>query len=158
MSSTNKTQRLKLNNWTGSDVPSVGDFNRDNVIIDQYLGNHMYSGELHTSNTERNKWNNPYYISTYFGNGTSSRTISIGSGFTPKWGIVFAVNYPAALSDYNNKAHYSYFGIVSENGSMLGLSLSGNELTVSQSSAAVYQSEYRSFNESGKTYVYIMFR
>lgn len=158
MSSTNKTDNLNLNNWIGSDVPKREDFNMDNSIIDSVLGEHINDGDIHVSDGDRSKWNSPYYMGTYVGNNSSSRTITIPCNFNPSWGIIFAVGLLPSLNDYENRADYNYLGIVSTNGSTIGTSLSGKQLTVSQSSVAVSNYEYRNYNESGTIYVYIMFR
>lgn len=158
MSSTNKTDNLHLNNWIGSDVPKMEDFNLDNSIIDRAFSQHTSSGDIHTSADEKEAWNSPYYVSSYFGNGEKNRNIQLNCGFTPKWGIVFAADGFAKLNDYANKASYNYFGIASPSGSTAGISLNGNVLSVMQSTLAVFGSEYRSFNENGISYVYIMFR
>lgn len=158
MSSTNKTTNLQLNNWIGSDVPKREDFNRDNSIIDNAIGEHHADTYIHTNLSEKNIWNTPHYIATYLGNGEATRTITMGCDFSPSWGIVYAVNMPNGLTDFTNKAHYNYVAFVSKKGSMSGAAVSGKNLKVFQSSTAVMNTEYRSFNETGVTYVYIMFR
>lgn len=157
MSSTNKTQNLDLNMWRGSDVPEMDDFNRDNVIIDNAFGTHTGNTNIHVSAAEKTKWNNAYSVFTYTGNGNSNRTITVTGVSNPKWGLVFAVNKTPDVTDFSNMADYNYFGLVSENGSTQGLNLSGNTLSVAQSSTAVLGKEYRSFNEVSVTYVCVMF-
>lgn len=158
MSSTNKTENLQLNRWQGTDVPQRTDFNRDNDIIDSVISAHLADSDRHTAAADKARWNTPYIIKTYTGNGSSSRAIALDSGFEPKWGIVFALNSMPTLTDFNSKYKLNYFGIVSTRGSVLGLSLSGTTLTVQQSAVAVQGNEYKSFNESGMTYCCIMFR
>lgn len=158
MSSSSKTENLRLNNWSGSDIPKREDFNMDNSIIDSVLGSHIEDTAVHITNEERTKWNSHYYIGTYVGNNSSSRNITLGCSFEPSWGIVFAVGTMPSINDYTNRANYNYFGIVSLNGSTIGLSLSGRQLTAVQSTTAVSGTEYRNFNEGGNTYVYIVFR
>ena len=158
MSSTNKTSNLKLNSWIGSDKPQREDFNRDNSIIDNIVSTHHSNSEIHTTADEKSKWNAPYYMNSYFGNGSVTRNITLGCDFTPGWGIIFAINYLPGATDFKNSAHYNYFAIVSQNGSTVGAELSGKKLTVTQSSVAVFGNEFRSFNETGTTYYYVMFR
>lgn len=157
MSSTNKTQNLQLNSWLGSDVPQMEDFNRDNVIIDSAISSHGSNVDIHLTASERQKWNNPYFMFTYYGNGSASRSITVESSFVPKWGIIFAVNKTADVTDFNNKADYNYLAFVSSSGSMQGASLSAKQLTVTQPPSAALGNEYKAFNEVGVTYVCIMF-
>lgn len=158
MSSTNKTQNYGLNSWIGSDIPKREDFNTDNVIIDSVLAEHCDDSMAHTSSSEKNVWNNPYHIQTYFGNGSSSRTLALNCDFTPTWGIVFAVNYTPAVTDISNKANYNYFALFTSSGSNTGVTLSDKSLKLVQSSTAVLGNEYRNFNQNGVTYLCIMFR
>lgn len=158
MSSTNKTPSLKLNSWVGSDVPQRSDFNNDNKILDEVLSSHLTDSLLHTSSDEKTVWNNPYVITNYYGNGSSSRTITFSTDFSPRWGIVFAVGKPLQVVDVDNKADYNYSGIFSTYGSSMGLTLTDKTLKVVQSSSALFSTEYRSFNENGVTYVCILFR
>jgi len=85
-------------------------------------------------------------------------TVTLECDFEPTWGLVYAVNKITDISDYTNKAQYHFFSVFSTEGSMTGTALSGKTLTVNQSSVAVFGNEYRSFNESGTMYVYIVFR
>lgn len=49
MGSTNKTGELELNQWIGSDVPKMEDFNKDNEIIDKILGEHIWDISKHVT-------------------------------------------------------------------------------------------------------------
>ncbi len=158
MSSTSKTPHYNLNQWIGTDIPKMEDFNRDNALMDSTVYTHHANASIHTSDTERSKWNNPYYMTTYFGNGSSSRTITLSCDFEPSWGIIFAVGKLPSVTDFPNESDYNYFGLVSANGTTLGLGLSANRLTVLQNATPILGHEYRNFNENGVTYVVIMFR
>lgn len=158
MSSTNKTSLLKLNSWIGSDIPQREDFNNDNQIIDDALSSHLSDSSLHTSSDEKEVWNNPYVITSYYGNGSAARTLTLPIDFNPVWGIVFASAKPLQLVDIENQADYNYSGIFSTYGSSMGLSISGKTLQIIQSSVPLLGCEYRNFNESGVTYVLILFR
>lgn len=158
MSSTNKTPSLELNSWIGSDVPQREDFNNDNEILDNVISAHMSDNSLHISSNEKAIWNNPYTVTSYYGNGTASRVLALSTDFTPSWGIVFAVGKPFQVVDIDNQADYNYCGIFSSRGSTAGLSISGKNLQIVQSSVPLLDTEYRSFNENGVTYVCILFR
>ena len=157
MSSTNKTT-LGFNSWEGSDIPSREDFNSDNYLCNSLIANHTGNNNIHITANERIAWNKPYHMSTYFGNGEVSRTVNTSCPFTPKWGIVFALSTFPTVTDFNNQADYNYFGLVSTHGSNTGLSLNGSNLVVTQSSVGLMGDEYRSYNENGVTYVFILFR
>ncbi len=158
MSSTNKTTHLRLNSWIGADKPLREDFNRDNSILDEAIHTHQTDNTIHITDQERSTWNAPYYIGTYFGDGSSARTVAMNCSFEPRFGIIFAVSLPPGVSDYRNSAHYNYFALVTKNGSTTGVTLNAKNLSVSQSSVPVSGSEYKSFNEVGTTYTYIVFR
>ncbi len=158
LSSTNKTPHLRLNSWIGGDVPKRTDFVSDNAIIDTVVGEHNDNTQIHISQSEREKWNAPYYIGKYMGTGQSTNTVTFDAGFKPKWGILFSVGTYASVNDYNNKADYNYFAVFSEKGSMDGVTLGENSITVTQSTISILGTEYKSFNENGETYVFILFR
>ncbi len=158
MSSTNKTNNLGLNSFIGTDKPKREDFNLDNEIVDKALGEHLNDSTLHVSESERQKWENFCFFQTYYGDGASTKTISLNGDFDVSWGIVFAVDFPVNTNDFDNISSYNYFGMFSSHGSMMGLKLSDNSLTVSQSSIALNDTAYKSFNELSTTYVIISFR
>ena len=158
MSSTNKTTNLNLNSWIGADKPQREDFNRDNSILDEAIHTHRSDSAIHITGEERTAWNTPYAVGTYFGNGSASRSVTLNCAFEPRFGIVFAVNLPTGISDFTNHAHYNYLALVTKSGSSTGVMLNGKTLNVAQSSVPVHTSEYKSFNETGTTYVYVVFR
>ena len=147
-----------LNSWLGTDKPKREDFNYDNSVIDNAVYSHTSDSAVHTSAAEKQIWNSPYFISTYSGNGNTSRTVETGCGFVPSFGMVFAAGRMPMMNDYANESHYNYFALFSQRGSVNGVSLNGADLNVVQSPTAVFGTEYRNFNENGITYVYILFR
>ncbi len=158
MSSTNKTTNLGLNSWIGSDKPRREDFNLDNSIIDTKLGEHLNDTSIHVSETEKEKWSNFCSLTTFYGDGAGLKCGSLISDFDVSWGMIFAVDYPVNLNDFDNISSFNYFGVFSTSGSMMGLKYSDNTLTISQSSIPINDTAYKSFNESGVTYVVISFR
>lgn len=159
MSSTKKTNNLKLNQWVGSDTPQRADFVTDNAIVDQVVSGHMKDDSRHISGDEREVWNSVYYRFTYVGNGASSRVIDSECSFQPTWGLVYANSYMPSVMDASNNANYNYFALFSRNGSTSGVTLTnGNKLSVVQSSTPVQNTEYRNYNQNGVVYTVIMFR
>ena len=158
MSSSEKTGNLHLSKWLGSDVPERLDFVADNVLIDSAITNHRSDEGIHVTTVEKNKWNEPYHIDTYMGNGASQRTVALTSSFEPSWGIIFPVNRVLGKTDFANTAHYNYFGFVSREGSTAGLDIDGRTLSVTLSSIPISGNEYKNYNENGVTYICILFR
>ena len=136
----------------------MADFNNDNSIIDTVISQHTENSNIHTSATEKTKWNQPYVIMSYTGNGSSSRSITITNAFEPTWGIIFKAGSTPSVIDMSNQTEYNYFGIFTKNSSNAGLSLSGNSLTVQQSAVAILGNELKSYNENGSAYIVIAFR
>lgn len=158
MSSSNKSEFLGLNIWSGSDIPKMTDFNYDNSTVDTAMKNHCNDTDIHISDEERAKWNSPYYMNVYFGDSSASRTIETNCPFEPSFGIIFANVTAPSTSNYSSKIHTHFSAFVSKRACTLGATLSGTKLTVKQSTAALIGSEYSGLNGTGYTYCYILFR
>lgn len=159
MSSSNKTTNLKLNQWSGSDIPERLDFVNDNAIIDREFSNHAKNIGIHITNDEREAWDHFYYRTSYIGDGSSPRTVVTRCPFDASWGVVYASSYPPSVVDVPNDSNYNYFGIFNDQGNMAGVSLlADNNIKVYQSSTAVQKTEYRNYNQNGVLYQVIMFR
>ncbi len=59
MSSTNKTEVLRLNQWISSDKPKREDFNYDNQVIENNFNYHTSDKFIHITQGERENWNAP---------------------------------------------------------------------------------------------------
>lgn len=159
MSSTNKTAHLGLNSWLGSDVPKRTDFNADNALIDQALGEHLTDSQSHLTDQDRDRWNNYLYVATYYGNGTSSRTVDTKCPFEARFAIIFANNYPVARTRFDTEMNYNYFALATPATKTIGAALSdGKKLTVKQSTGSEVYDEYCNLNENGVVYTAMMFR
>ena len=134
------------------------DFNNDNIILDNAVGEHIEDMSMHLSNYDREVFDQPYILMSYAGNGNVSRDITITEDFEPSWGMIFRISYTPSIVDIDNNTDYNYFGVFTKNGSCAGLSLSGNTLTVSQASIPVFGSELKSYNENGAAYMVLAFR
>lgn len=160
MSSTNKTENLKLNSWIGSDKPQRTDFNYDNEVIDKTITEHKNDTVSHITSEERDKWNNFMYQGVYYGDGTVKRVIDTKCPFPARFGIVFAGNRPPSITTFSSSQKSNYIGFFTFRSSTSGLELAEDmvTLTVHQTTMAVMEKEYMSFNESGVTYHFFMFR
>lgn len=160
MSSTNKTARFNLNQWLGRDKPSRTDFNNDNVKIENAIVSHIDRTDVHTTPEDRDRWDNNLFFGMYFGTGDNGRVISTKCPFEAKLVIVFACNRPAAINNYDDSASFNYFGIGTQLGNMLGLTLNedGRSFVVAHSSMGEIMDEYMNLNEYGQSYIYFMMR
>lgn len=158
MSSSNKSEYLGLNIWSGADIPKMADFNFDNSTIDTAMKNHNSDTDLHITAEERENWNQPYYMNVYFGDSSASRTIDTKCPFEPSFGIIFANVTAPSTANFTSKMHTHFSAFVSKRACTLGANLNGTQLVVKQDTTASTGSEYVSLNASGYTYCYILFR
>lgn len=159
MSSTNKTEKLGLNSWIGSDVPKRADFNADNARIDEVVGEHIEDDQCHASAEDRNRWDNYLYLATYYGNGAQDRTVETRCPFEAKVAIIFANNYPVARTRFDTEMNCNYFGIATTFTRSIGVLLQqGYKLMIKQSTGAEVYDEYCNLNENGVVYTAIMLR
>lgn len=160
MSSTNKTKKLGLNSWIGSDKPKRIDFNTDNEIIDKAVSEHTEDTVVHINEEEREKWNNYMFTGMYYGDGSTKRTIQTNCPFEARIGFVFANSRPITIARFSESKHNNYFGVFGFLANSLGIKLEDDcrSFTVNQSASAMTANEYANFNESSVAYHYIMFR
>lgn len=159
MSSTNKTDKLKLNQWIASDKPKRTDFNYDNEIIETVISQHMDDTSVHVSEAEREKWDTCVHFGMYFGDGETRRTVATECPFDPVFVLVFANARPFSYANFSEGKKYNYAAFASPISSSSNLSIeTDRSISVIQDIAASYQSEYTYLNQSGVAYTYIMFR
>ena len=60
MPTNNKTPKLKLNSWLGTDKPMRSDFVEDNTLLDTLLGGHLEDSSLHLSESDRLSLTSPF--------------------------------------------------------------------------------------------------
>lgn len=158
MSSTNKTSRLGLCNWLGTDKPEMADFNNDNAIIDNKFSEHLDDAVSHITDEERGVWNSPHYMGVYIGDGATQRTVTSGCPFTPSFMLVFGNGFATTVTDFAATQVKHYFGIATARGATLGLELSGADFIIKSPSDSLSGNERCFLNQLGKTYIYIMVR
>lgn len=147
-----------LNQWAGTDVPTREDFNSDNAIIDGAITSHKNDEEVHITDDERERWNLPYHLTSYVGNGTKDRLVTTNCPFNARWGIVYAVSAPISVVDVANESDYNYFAVMTTYGGTIGARLDGENIRVTSSSTAVEDTEYPNLNERNMVYAVILFR
>ncbi|MDE6124484.1 MAG: hypothetical protein K2G22_04550 [Eubacterium sp.] len=158
MSSSQKTYYLSLNQWVTTDVPTRTDFNYDNEAIDLAMNNHCNDDNIHVTQADREKWDSPYFIGFYYGDGSATRTVDTACPFVPSFGLVFAGGMPPSVADFNVKNKKNYFGFLSKRTSTAGISLSGTEINIPINGNPVNANEYMNFNVAGITYCFVLFR
>ena len=160
MSSTNKTKKLNLNSWIGSDKPERIDFNTDNEIIEKAICGHTEDTVVHIEQSERDKWNNYMFTGMYYGDGSVSRVIETDCPFEARIGFVFANNRTISIARFSTSMKNNYFGIFGFLANSLGVKLNNDRksFTVNQSAASLTENEYSNLNEKSVAYHYVMFR
>lgn len=161
MSSTNKTEKLGLNSWLGSDVPLRTDFNSDNSIIDSVVGNHLEDNVMHIEQSEREKWNSQVYVMMYFGDGAESKEITLSCDFVPTAGVIFASRMPffEVVQGTEKLKNYHYLAFCTKFGDSYGVSSNGKTIKLTQdTSSDSLNGQYKCMNEQGRTYIGIFFR
>ena len=158
MGSAGKTDFLKLNKWSSTDIPKRVDFNSDNELIDTAFKDHFENDDRHVADSERDAWNLPFYAGFYYGNGALQRTIVTKCPFEPVFGIIFAGGMPTSVVDFNNKTKYNYLGLLSKRTCTSGLTLTKSDFTISVDTFPVTNGEYINLNTTGLTSCYVLFR
>lgn len=158
MSSTNKTYNYMLNQWISSDIPTMEDFNADNMKVDQTLYKHISNDMIHLTEEEKQSVIRPIEMCTYHGDGKADRDVELTFSFEPSLCLILVVSAPLSIIDIQNQVHYNYFGIATKAGSSVGLKLRGKTLSVVQSTQLINKYEMRSYNELGRGYLVIGFR
>lgn len=153
MPTENKTTNLQLNSWLATDKPKREDFVSDNTIIDTILGNHVNNTDIHLSGNLMNTINDKFAWGTVAGNGQESKTITLS--FTPKFFIVYLLNFPPIKYDADNGYTLCSFAIgSSSHGSTKGLTINGTSVTLKQSSSVPSDKVFLNLNRSLGQYVY----
>lgn len=158
MPSSNKTTNLNLNSWIGTDKPKREDFVNDNSILDTIIGTHLADTTLHFTAQDRTLLSAPFAVGVLGGTGEASYVHTLS--FSPKYVFIFLRNNPFVKYDstngYNiyNCAAACYNG----NGASLGISLSGNQLTLQQTQGTPSDGNFINLNKDFGQYVYIAFK
>lgn len=155
MAATAYTPNLGLCQWEPADRPKRIDFVNDNSIIDTKLGEHLANTYVHVTQAEKEKYNSPYRVLTYAGDGANSKTISLDTSYT--FAIVFQKYYPPVETDSagNSVVHMAIVG--RQFGSNSNLTLKSDSIVVTQDTTAS-DGVINNFNENEGQYVVLLFR
>ncbi len=135
MASKNKTEKLGLNLWEGTDRPQRGDFNSDNMIVEEALGGHIANGDLHLSSAEKERVKRPVGTQSYLGSGEASLSLSLGT--TPSVVVVYCDGMPMSIYDGSTACTKVYGGVaVYGAGGSMGIKIEGSTLKLSQDTSA----------------------
>lgn len=135
----------------GSSV-SFGSFMNKDLLC----GSHITDNAIHVTQGDKDLWNAPFSIGTYFGSGAASRTVA--AGFAPRLAAVFAAQYPANIVDFANSGSASYWGLAVAGSGTQGIELTGTGFKLLQGSAYTVNGCQPKLNETGVNYFYIAVR
>lgn len=157
MSSTNRTPKLGLCDWIGTDVPLREDFCSDNRVIDEALGGHLADRESHLSEKDREKLSLPV-LGTYTGDGAQERTVSLG--FAPRMGFIFPLGDAAAPALYAPGLGYTACGLgfFCEYGGSLGVARSDSGFRVRHQEESAGADALPWLNRADTQYVYVVWQ
>lgn len=156
MASSNKTPRLKLNAWVGTDLPKREDFVTDNALIDQVVGTHNADMAQHLSATDRDKLDSPIYHGSYIGNSAATREIELP--FAPSFLILFPMDYPMGKTEFVGQSHYNNFAFCTQHGCSYGVTMTGKILGIANNATPEYSFEIKRFNSSSIMYGFAAFK
>ena len=156
MPSANKTERLGLNLWAGSDRPQRNDFNSDNAIIEQVLGDHTENETIHLTAEEKARVEMPVVNLSYIGDGNAQKTVTIPVAVNAV--IVYCEGYPAAVYDSTNGCTKNYMA-VSVYGGVPGAGIQFNRTSVTALQDTEHQNGFMNcLNEASRRYRIVGFR
>lgn len=153
MPSANKTPKLGLNNWVGTDKPKREDFVQDNLQLDELVGGHIEDTEAHLTAENREQFSTPVKVGVYAGDGKESQTITLP--FSASAVLVYQKGVEK-LTD-SNGVPMICSGAASTDGSTTGLAFNRTSFTVLQSDPGNGKSRIN-LNEAYGQYLYIAMR
>lgn len=126
-----------------------------NSFLDKELlcGSHIRNSDIHITADERELWNSHFLSGNYTGNGSSTRTITLG--FKPKYVSVFP-NGDAPLSiNFASSAVETYYAFANENGGTNGVEITSNGFKILNGSSYAVGNNTPMPNKTAKNYNYI---
>lgn len=156
MPSTNKTPKIGLNNWVGTDKPKRADFVADHGILDSLLGGHLENSSIHMSTADRAMLQSAATVGTYEGDGEGSRVITLP--LSPKMIVVFRqYESPAEVNSAGGIIINFAFG--TQSFATSGIQLDGEFLNVSHDAFPPGKGELQcNLNNETSSYGWVAFR
>lgn len=115
-------------------------------------GSHIRNDSIHVTQEDKDKWNEIFVTTTYFGNGKASNTVTLG--FRPSIVIAYAAGLPAVSPNFTSSTAKSYFAIATSD-STSGLVINANGFRAENISSAPTNI---AMNEAGMIYCCVAFR
>lgn len=156
MPSNNKTPKLGLHSWVGSDKPLREDFVADNTILDTKLGAHLEDTVAHLTQADRQFLQSAFLVEGCAGDGGATTTHIMP--FTPSLVLFFRRDKPLVEYDATKGCTVCHAGLASPSFHTAGISLAGDILTVQQSSTTPSDNIWLNLNENYAQYAYVAFR
>lgn len=152
------TDALVMNGWflmNADFCPAASTDENYASFLDKELlcGSHIRNNDIHVTLEDKSKWDDPFVIGFYLGNGSSSRTIAIG--FEPRLVILMASGYPAVAIDFAQSSAKSYMAVASSDFSSQGIQISSTGFKVSTTTSGGVTSN---LNSMGTSYIYIAYK
>lgn len=155
MPSSEKTTKLNLNSWIGTDKPMRSDFVYDNEIIDATLGSHIEYSSIHLSTSDRSKLESPFVTGRYTGDGAESKIILLS--FTPSIFVVYYREKPFNEYDSTNSYIICNAAVATASGVSSGVVINENQIIVSQTQTTPTDGIFVNLNKNNAKYAYIAF-
>lgn len=152
------TDALVMNGWflmNADFCPAASTDENFASFLDKELlcGSHIRNSEIHVTAEDKIKWNAPFEAGFYIGNGSSTRSLSVG--FKPQLVILMATGKPAVSVDFTKSTCKSYMAVANESLSSQGLSLTSTGFKVSNSTSGNVTSD---LNGIGTSYIYLAYK
>ncbi len=116
-------------------------------------GSHIRNDVIHVTAEDKSKWNAPFAAGFYIGNGSSSRSLSLG--FKPQLVVLMAAGKPAVTVDFTKSTCKSFMAMANESLASQGLSLTSTGFKVASETSGNVTSD---FNSAGTSYIYIAYK
>ena len=161
ISSDRNTDALVLEAWidvTADFCPAASsDMNYQSFLAKTFLcATHITDENIHVTAQDKEKWDSPSVSGGYVGNGSTSRSVSLG--FRPSFVTVFAAQYPPVLTDFTNQRSYCYSGFAMPDYGSQGIEINSTGFKLLSSSTYVIDACYPCLNEAGMFYRYVAFK
>ncbi len=152
------TDALVMNGWflmNADFCPAASTDENFASFLDKELlcGSHIRNSEIHVTAEDKIKWNAPFEAGFYIGNGSSTRSLSVG--FKPQLVILMATGKPAVSVDFTKSTCKSYMAVANESLSSQGLLLTSTGFKVSNSTSGNVTSD---LNGIGTSYIYLAYK